>query len=699
MAVSLASVLGVVWLASGAQLGLGPAGDVLAILALLALRAIPAAALAILVARRLSRPALGGWGAVMAVAVAGGLTLSNLVPTAWSRAYLFGLLLLLAWPGAALGAMLLRDGAVRASRREAGHGVAALCGVVAAALWLAWPGWEEGGDVAFFPSPVAASAPWDPTRPGPWEVEELTYGSGTAQRRQEYAAGGDLLSRTADLDGHLGGFVGWRAWLHEGYWGFAPDRAPLNGRLWIPAGSDSRPLVVVVHGQHSTAVASETGYAYLARLLASRGFVVMAIDQNYLNGPWIGARGREMAVRAALLAEHLRLAGEWNDAPGSPLHRRLDLQRVAVVGHSRGAEAAALLARYPAAFGADVEIHALVALAPTDRSVREPPGTPGGVNYLVLQGGQDADVAAFQGARLYHTMAVGPGSAHFKAAVYLPGANHVRFNTAWGDEDLRGPLAWMINRRPLMPGPEQRRAAALYATAFLEASLNGDDGFHPLLLDPSVAAALLPATPVVTRYQNHRTLLVDTFEEDRDPRTTTLPGGSHTATHFDGWREEPLLLRDRFATPQGSTALELRWDRDAPDDQIPVFQLRVPHRATEEAARRGAFLVMAVGSLSTEEVPDLSVELVDRDGARASLPLSAFASLQPALAEALWKSRLLQDFMVRGPEQLLQNVRLPLARFEAANPAFDADELQLVRLRFDRASAGTLLIDDIGIAW
>lgn len=91
---------------------------------------------------------------------------------------------------------------------------------------------------------------------------------------------------------------------------------------------------------------------------------------------------------------------------------------------------------------------------------------------------------------------------------------------------------------------------------------------------------------------------------------------------------------------------------------------------------------------------DLTVEVVDRVGASARLPLSAFSLLQPQVEGQVGKAA----FMHRGStsEVVFQTFEFPLVAFLKENPALDPAGLAAVRLSFDRAPAGVVVLDDVG---
>jgi len=79
---------------------------------------------------------------------------------------------------------------------------------------------------------------------------------------------------------------------------------------------------------------STPGYLYLCELLASHGIIAATIDVNFLNGGNFG----ENDARAIVHLEHLKQFRVWNAKAGHPLSGKIDLNRLMIVGHSRGGE-------------------------------------------------------------------------------------------------------------------------------------------------------------------------------------------------------------------------------------------------------------------------------------------------------------------------------------------------------------------------
>ena len=92
---------------------------------------------------------------------------------------------------------------------------------------------------------------------------------------------------------------------------------------------------------------NDRGYAYLGQNLASHGYTVVSLDQDqlmyYQDGQASGMHQRRLLIAAALdmltKANAEPLADDANTNVGDRLVGKLDLDRVGLMGHSRGGDA------------------------------------------------------------------------------------------------------------------------------------------------------------------------------------------------------------------------------------------------------------------------------------------------------------------------------------------------------------------------
>ena len=595
--------------------------------------------------------------------------------------------------GGAVGVVLdghLRQGS--SSKRLLAGGLVAVA--LALNAWGAW--WFFGTGTAFsddVATPPANSTlvARDPAAPGPHGATSVRYGPDAAL---------PLRTPTVDARSFIGtGWTGWRGRLRTRYWHFDGRTVPLAGQMWLPGGAGAFPVVMIVHGNHRMEQPSESGYAYLGELLASRGYVTVSVDENFLNTAWFGELHGENAARGWLLLEHLRIFREWNATDGHPLFGRLDLGRVALIGHSRGGEAVAIasalnrLAAYPddatVRFDYGFGIRALIAIAPTEGQYR-PAGRPvtlENVSYLLLQGSQDGDVTAMMGMRQFHRVRFTGEGDHLKAAVFIDRANHGAFNTVWGRDDQRPPMAWLLNRRPLMDGEAQRQVARVYVSAFLDVVLRGDSTYLPVLRDHRAAASWLPKTRYVTRFLDSATHVVADFEEDLDPATTSARGGSITGAALDRWKETAARLRD--GSQEENQVVSLAWTDEAAG--AASYTVGLP---AGTARRWGldlkAALTFAAADARAQPAGtiDFTVELLAGEQSSAAVTVT----VAPSPLVKVYRLGLIERALLRPRERMLQSYAVPLAAFGPIDP----ERITAIRFRFNRTSAGAIYLDDVG---
>ena len=588
----------------------------------------------------------------------------------------------------------------------------------------------------------------DPGRRGPHEVRTLYYGSGSDRNRPEYRDSVTYVTEPVDASRLVD--LGSSAESRNAYWGFEPDRFPLNARVWYPAGDGPFPLVLVVHGNHNMRDFSDPGYDYLGELLASRGYILASVDMNFING---GIRG-ENDARGWFLLQHVGVWKGFNEDEDNLFHGRVDMERIALIGHSRGGEAVGhaaafnRLERYPddasLEFDFDYDIRAIIAIAPVDGQYlptnRFVPVE--NVNYMVFHGSHDGDVTSFHGLRLYKRVRFTDDEPRLKTAIWVYQANHGQWNTVWGAHDNGPRSGRILDLRALMPGEDQRRFAEIYISAFLETTLRDDDRYLPMFRDHRVIGGWLPKTMYVTRFQTGSFRTLADYEEDID-----VTSGSHAGVRLRGdslstWREGRIQLRssnrpetsasqDNQAVwlgwnnrisgadtlgPAAAYAIELpgslarEWDL-GPDASFELSLAVTPAKpgprasgeaenAGDEAGDSGEGSRASGDEDEEDEVPpDLSIVARDGSGTVASLPLSRYGPVRRPLEMRVLRRRdLEEDRFANLYELLLQSYSIPLADFVEAAPALRLDELRSVGLVFDRTVAGEVVLDDVGFA-
>jgi hypothetical protein len=644
------------------------------------------------------------------------------------------------------------------STKSRGGVVLTVCQVLAASLSVGCRGTLElaPSDHEVVLARQLLDAP-NPAKPGPHPVLTLFYGGGQDRNRPEYRDSVTLVTDPVDASKLVD--LADEATRHRKYWGFGPDSFPVNGRVWYPEGTGPFPLVLVVHGNHNPRDFSDPGYGYLGELLASRGFILASVDENFINGSSIGND-----VRGWMLLKHLEAWRDFNSDPGSPFRGKVDLGKIALMGHSRGGEAVGVagafnrLRHYPddasLTFDFDFDIRSLVAIAPVDGQylpadqrtrVRD-------VNYLVLHGSHDGDVTSFHGIRLWKRVDFVDGSPRFKSAVYVYRANHGQWNTVWGRHDSGPRSARILDLRGLLAPEEQREFGKLYISAFLEATLKGDERYLPMFRDHRVVGGWLPPTMYVTRFQDSTFRILADFDEDIDVTTGTEPGVRLRGDSLSTWREGDLKLRsrNRTSTPQSqfNQAVWLGWNNrieGAEEGELGAptsYSLELP----EPLARSwelgpGSTLDFALTALDEEPAPrereageqegpesaqraagdrrssrrperkdeedpdepkepvDLTVELMDGDGRAAEVRLSRYGPVRRPLEMKILRRRDLEDDRFDSlSEMLLQSYSIPLEDFVAVTPELDLSSLATVRFVFDVTEAGTVVLDELGFS-
>lgn len=631
-------------------------------------------------------------------------------------------------------------------------------GLIWGLLWLADTGFKpevEHINAALKSAyrPEKISLP-DPSEPGTYEVAYLTYGSGKDKHRPEFGEEVNIVTDSVDGSRLIDNWKKISGKIRTKYWGHDDKALPINARVWYPVGEGPFPVALIVHGNHSMYDYSDPGYEYLGKLLASQGIIMASVDQNFINGAWSDLFGdgldEENDARGWLLLEHLRNWRKWNEDTESPFYQKIDMEKIAVMGHSRGGEAAAIagffntLEYYPddakQEFDFGFNIKAVVAIAPVDGQYQ--PGndkTPlKDVNYLVIHGANDGDVQSFSGLRQYERVEFSDSTDFFKSAVYIYGANHGQFNTTWGNRDSGYPYGSLLNIEALMPMEDQLRVGKVYISAFLQATLQGKTGYKDLFKDYRSGLNWLPETIYLNQYEESDWQIIADFEEDLD-LTTISEGGTITTENLTVWREQ--LVSMKWGN-KGTRAVHIGWDSLAYEGDTARFSINFKQPLNAEESPYLSF-ELSESNESTypdkerdkkakeeleeeneesdnsesdetsenevdeeeesdeedydepeaEEPIDFTIELMDSNGQIASLKLSDYSYLQRQITVDVLKNTELQD--TKTSEAVYNTFFLDLTRITEAYPMFNYQSIQSITFQFDQTKQGVIILDKL----
>lgn len=273
---------------------------------------------------------------------------------------------------------------------------------------------------------------------------------------------------------------------------FHYDQNGLIGVVYYPAVDDGEgqpfheglaglgriPIVFIAHGNHYIfynpadrsqescgdpggwlPIPNHMGYTYFQQALARMGIASLSINMSETNCN--GGGFLNIEDRADLLLAHVDLAKQFDAGASAVLENRLDFDRAALLGHSRGGEAV-ILAANQASASVEIEFKAVISLAPTDFGLWSL-GTsliPENYPFMTILPAGDGDVWSNDGAKFYDTQKPSP----FKSQLYVDNANHNYFNREW-------PFNEGVPAGQIMTRAQHERILSAYSCALFRAFL------------------------------------------------------------------------------------------------------------------------------------------------------------------------------------------------------------------------------------
>jgi hypothetical protein len=432
----------------------------------------------------------------------------------------------------------------------------------------------------------------------------------------------------------------------------------------------------------------------VCQLLASHGIIAATIDVNFLNGFNFG----ENDARAIVHLEHVKQFRTWDGTSGHPLHGKVDLNRILIVGHSRGGEGVGhasffnrLASIKPDMFSPVVPLDgsvglgpyrfgltAAAAIAPTDRQY-EPLTGPTVVpdNYFLIHGSRDGDVSTFEGYNTYnraHAVDLANptvSDGKLKTLLWVYGANHNQFNTIWASETASGFA---------MPRPSQEQIAKVHFGALTRALLLDQSEYLDVLRDHGVAVAWEPAgTDFVSQYQDPERVFIQHNQESLAAPEVSSPVQGTVAADMVVAARQMKDLVNGGATQ--TITLRLEWSALGARLLLKVDPSTLP-------AERYKTLALRVGQ-STE-----AKNAANRD---QDFTLEVSSGSRTVAIPASSLHRLLYPDVVFGTGKIvMQTLRLPMERL--VDCGVDPSDLRSIALVFDRRSSGVVYVGDLQVS-
>jgi hypothetical protein len=508
-------------------------------------------------------------------------------------------------------------------------------------------------------------------------IRQLYYGSGYDTRRAAYRDSAALITPTVNATHLVKNWSGIHGYFRTRFWGFGTDSLPLNAQVWYPATTGKKPLVLIAHGNHLDQDFSEGGFAYLGTYLAAQGYIVASVDENFLNSSWAelldGIQG-DIPARAWLLLKHLEVWGQWNSSPGNPFYNQIDMQHIALIGHSRGAEAVAwahYLNELPYEYNKPQEsrnkkfaINSIISITPTDGYRAGENGLLQlmDVSYLQVQSGRDIDLLYHSGQ--YERVRFSGSNKYLKAKLVVLDGNHNQFNESWGSYDVLFPNSLFVSLEGQLSAWEQQQVARTAVHAFFQSSFTGDASYVNWVEHQSFPG----------QFQYSNALELATFEEDQNLTSGTQDSTLISARHFTTWEEKQVLATTPIANGR---ALHLTWDSTANQQPLEI-SLENLHLSCNQV-----FLTMDILLKDTSQPAEMVIEVTDVEGRKEKHTITIPKAVKPADRHT---ESILPFFPANEVQpKLFQTVKVPLS----------VSSLSSIKLIIKTPQRGSLWLDNL----
>ena len=497
----------------------------------------------------------------------------------------------------------------------------------------------------------------------------------------------------------------------------ATSKAPTK-----PEGRDKYPLAVLVHGNaweydyNGTPLKvdkdyqSFRGYRYLQEDLAKKGIISVSIDTGLTN---LTGLDHQIETRALMITEALKLLRSKTKNSKDAFHDRIDFDKVAMMGHSRGGDAVVRFAKMNKAVtitpGDDsklkVVIKTICLLASTDLTGGQVTASRTAldatdVDFLsVVYGALDGDVSGLGGS-LSHG---GNPFRHYdrakcqKALVFVERCCHNSFNSVWHSAGVEaGVVAADKAGTParLVSEATHQNIIKEYVGDQFESRLKSVTAARTTAVARLFSGATASATGLTTSilWSFGPSLdIVENFESTTTNPTgaaTTLRGGIARADFGATVKTLPPTSKDNALQQtkvahgdkgSGTTLFGVEVALGSGHRNLSAFSLL--------AIDIGRFFDTTSAATITGSLPNFSVILIDAAGATASATASQFT---PAYVPPFFhQQQTSATTSTNATGHHLQTLSVPMSTFTGIN------KNDVATIKIEILGAGHIFIDDI----
>jgi hypothetical protein len=389
--------------------------------------------------------------------------------------------------------------------------------------------------------------------------------------------------------------------------------------------------------------------------------------------------GTNIDHRGDAILECVRVLLQRNGSAGDLLQNRIDPARIALVGHSRGAEGVVDAQVKNVQRGTPFQIRGVVPIAPTNFLSLGFTAS----SLFIVYGSFDNDVSG--SADGVNPFLIYDHAQRPKAMIFIHHARHNGFNTVWVATDNEAVLAGTLS-----PAAHQAILTA-YVSAYFQDVLLGRTGLEVYVSGPARPPGL-EAFSIQHQYQLVNRRVVDNFGDadaqlgiaaqplQRDVNTLGQ-AVNFTDTGTTAWNDQSS--RSLSQDPHDSDVTELVWA--APQTYSSAVDSRDVRGFGFVSIRLGQQYRSGVTLNPANQPQDLLVTLFT-SGGQASVRVGTITDLP------IPDQRPGQDSLTKAA---LKTVRIPLAAFTGINPALRLDAVTGVQLGFGLTPLGAIAADDV----